>query len=849
MAFNYRCFFNSSVFRTGMLVSVASTLLFVIDPRVGASESIFADGEEFIEEVVLDNLPISTAISFASPTRAYLAVKIGEILTVENGVVLSEPFIDISEIVNKQTDRGLLGLATDPDFPEKPYLYISYVYDPPGFAKDTADPRVIHVARLTADSSTDYKTAVPGSLSVIVGKNGSAETIPPPIPPGDPNIPERASCMTGLTMDGAPIQDCIGCDSRSHTAGTLIFGPSRELFISLGDGADYEGSNRVGLRTQNLDSLSGRVLRIDPDSGEGLPGNPWYEATNPSSNRSRTWSYGFRNPFRITLNPSDGEPYIGDVGTSYYEEINTGIGRNFGWPCYEGGFTDRLQQEGEATASIQQVGYRSNERTVEFCNAMYSRGQEYVKKPLFTYRHPYDENGKDLGASITGLTFYSGNSYQRKYYGALFFADYAQRWIRYLTFNPNGSPVVHDFAIEEGTGLGAVELLQGPDENIYGVYIDLETRKSQVRRFRAIGGDNLPPVIRATIAPTAGKTPLTVRGFASSSFDPEGTLLDFEWDFGDGRSANTADVTTTYTLPGSYTITLTVRDRSSARLSSSKSFTVLVGQTGPLATIVEPKNGDFFEIGKPVQYLGKDGNNSNGNVTFEWSFLQLHNQHFHLVSDAVGTSGEFVPTEHTDDTSYRLCLHLEDTNGLTSQDCVQLKPRTARYTFNSRPTGAVISYIDEEIDVQAPYTASPIIGAKQTIKAPETHENQSFLGWSDGILSNSRTFVVEPGSRSMTAVYGNLRPRAAMRRMKTRGKRRIKLDASQSSDPEGANLTYSWRFSDGKRRKGVTATRRFKGNGRYRVALTVRDPFGATSKIRKAIMVRNNTARLSRRAN
>ena len=835
-----------SISNISHIIFLIGILSFFIVPAVCHSESIFADGEDFIEEVVLENLPISTAISFASPSRAYLAVKIGEILTVDNGVVLPEPFIDISDIVNKQTDRGLLGLATDPDFPQKPYLYISYVYDPPGFAKDTADPRVIHVARLTADSSTNYKTAVPGSLLVIVGKNGTADTIPAPAPPGDPNIPERASCMTGLTMDGIPIQDCIGCDSRSHTAGTLIFGPSRQLFISLGDGADYEGSNRVGLRTQNLDSLSGRVLRIDPDSGEGLPDNPWYEPTNPKSNRSRTWSYGFRNPFRITVNPTDGQPYIGDVGTSYYEEINTGIGRNFGWPCYEGGFTDRAQQEGEATASMEQVGYRSNIRTVDFCNEMYSKGQEYVKKPLFTYRHPYDEDGKDLGASITGLAFYNGTSYKSKYYGALFIADYAQRWIRYLTFNPDGSPVAHDFATEEGTGLGAVELLQGPDQNIYGVYIDLQTRKSEVRRFRAVGTENLPPVVRASISPLTGDSPLTVRGIASSSFDPEGTPLDFEWEFGDGRSANAPDIATIYTEPGSYTVRLTVTDQSTARLSSSKSFTVLVGQNGPIASIVEPKEGDFFEIGKPVRYLGKDNNGSDVNVAFEWSFLQLHNQHFHLVSDAVGISGEFVPTEHTDDTSYRFCLHLEDQNGLTSQDCVQLKPRTARYTFNSRPAGATISYIDEELDVQAPYTANPIVGAKQTIKAAATHNNRSFLGWSDGMLSNSRTFIVEPGIRALTAVYGNLRPHGVIKRIKARGKRRIKLDASHSSDPEGGNLTYLWRFSDGKRSKGMTTMRRFRKNGNYRVVLTVRDSLGAISRVRKVITVRNDIARLSR---
>ncbi len=812
------------------------------------ADSVFAAGERFSEEIVLKDLPISTAISFASPTRAYLAIKIGQILTVDEGVVMKTPFIDLSDIINKHTDRGLLGLAVDPDFPERPYLYISYVYDPPGFSRDSSDPRVIRVARLTADANADFKTAVPNSLKVLVGANGIPAHIAPPVPEGDDNVPERASCMTGLTMDGEPIQDCIGCDALSHTAGTLVFGRSRELFISIGDGADYNGPTRVGLRTQNLDSLSGRVLRINPDTGEGIAGNPWYNAAVPSSNRSRTWSYGFRNPFRITLNPLDDEPFVGDVGTSYYEEINTGKGRNFGWPCYEGGFLERSQQEGEATASIEQVGYRRYDRTVDFCNAMYANGQGYVKKPLFNYRHPYDETGKDLGASITGLSFYSGETYPSRYRGALFFADYAQRWIRYITFDSVGRPVPHDFATEVGTGLGAVELLQGPDENIYGVYIDLETRTSQVRRFLPVNGGNLPPTIRASVEPKVGEPPLAVTGFSSASFDPNGSPLEFKWDLDDGRILNTADVAFTYEIPGLYSVKLTVTERTPEQLSSSETFLIRVGEIQAEANIVQPKSGEFFEIGQPVKLEAADATGRYSDVQFDWNILQVHNEHLHLVSEIPGRTGSFYPTEHTDNTSYRVCLRMRVSEGNEDNECVDLKAKSAEYLLQSKPSGAVISYIDEESERETPYAIHPIVGSQQTLKAQPTYNGRSFLGWSDGTLSLSRRFVAEAGKHSLAAVYRNLRPRALFKKLGANARKRvIRLDAASSLDPEGADLSYRWLFSDGTRLKGRSIKKRFKSSGRYSVTLTVRDPLGATNRRRKTIVVRNRSIRITNR--
>ncbi len=826
-----------------LITHICSALAVVLQSAEPAgAQSQFAPGEEFIEEVVLKDLPISTAIAFASKERAYLALKIGVVRVVKAGVLQTAPFLDISAIVNKVTDRGLLGLAVDPEFPQKPYIYLSYVYDPPGSTPDSADPRVIQIARVTADASKDYDVAVPGSLTVLVGKQSILENIAPATSDGDPNIPERASCMSGLTMDGGPIEDCIPNDYPSHSAGTLLFGPGRVLYASLGDGADYTKPNRVGLRTQNIDAMSGRVLRIDADTGAGLPDNPWYSASKPFANRSRTWMYGFRNPFRIARNPGSDRVYVGDVGTSYYEEINEGKGGNFGWPCYEGGFVERSQQEGPATGSIQQVGYKAAPRTIDFCNAMYSQGQGVVRKSLFTYRHPYDATGKDLGASVTGLAFYTGTSYPERHRGALFFADYAQRFIRYLTFDGTGGAVAHNFAAEVGSNLGAVELLIGPDENLYAVYIDLKTRTSQVRRFRPKSPGNSPPRVIATVSPTAGDAPLVVAVNASTSVDPDGQALAFEWDFGDGQKGAVADGTHRYEKPGVYTAVVTVREVTAPFLSSSESFVVRVGVASPIAVIDAPQSGMLYEVGKTISFSGHAEGVPEGSASFLWSVLQVHNEHTHLVTEVEGQSGSFVPTEHTDNTSHELCLLVSTGQGVSDTQCVRLMGRTSVYSFESQPQGASMVYLDEEKEVSAPYLAHPIVGSRQTLTASRMFAGRTFVGWSDGERSSSRNFLTGAEPMSFKALYRNLPPKSVLAAGASTqagpGKaREILLDGSGSSDPEGEQLRYQWRFSDGGRYRSASVKKRFTRDGRYNVRLTVSDPLGGVARSRNTIVV------------
>ena len=185
------------------------------------------------------------------------------------------------------------------------------------------------------------------------------------------------------------------------------------------------------LTTADPTGLDGTLLRIDPDTGAGAPGNPLSASADP--NARRIVANGMRNPFRFALRPGTTEIYVGDVGWGSWEEIDrlpraddAGVD-NFGWPCYEG--------NGRSPA-YEGAG-------LNLCKQLYSAGT--ASSPFFTYNHGADVvNGEDCtaaGASISGLAFYQGQggNYPASYAGALFFSDYSRR-CTWVIFEKNGQP-------------------------------------------------------------------------------------------------------------------------------------------------------------------------------------------------------------------------------------------------------------------------------------------------------------------------------------------------------------------------------------------------------------------------
>ena len=381
-------------------------------------------------------------------SRAFVAQKDGVVRLVDNGTVADTPFIDISAQVNDSRDRGLLGLAVHPDFPNQPYVYLAFTYDPPevfdndGLAgEDGTGNRPSRVIRVEADPNTNFTTAIPGSEVVILGTNSTWENTRCP----DANSTDNFNIPpSGITDEGENIRDYLATDSESHSVGGLRFGTDGSLFVSNGDGTSYNRADPRTTRVQDINNLSGKILRVAPLTGEGLPDNPFYDG-DPNSNRSKVYSYGLRNPFRLAIDPETNEPYIGDVGWKTWEEINTGRGANFGWPYYEGGDGTSLQQE--------------EYQDLPEAQAFYNSGQS-VTAPIYATSH------EDGAIAVIMGDFYTGDTYPDFYNNALFYADYGEESVSFLIFNDDGGVKTNTFQ-EDISGL--TQISTAPDGNLYAV--------------------------------------------------------------------------------------------------------------------------------------------------------------------------------------------------------------------------------------------------------------------------------------------------------------------------------------------------------------------------------------------
>jgi Domain of unknown function (DUF4347)/Legume lectin domain/PA14 domain/Calx-beta domain/Glucose / Sorbosone dehydrogenase len=411
----------------------------------------------FTKEKLLD-LVEPTDLEFAplSPTGdqlLFVGQKDGIVRVMKNGVEVAGNFIDISADVNNTRDRGLIGLAVHPGFyTGNPYIYLSYTYDPPEAAAGNGDGgrdgkgnRPSRMVRLTADAATGYTTALANSQVVLLGTNSTwANTSRPDLnSTSDFTIPSSGIDPTGA--NGGWIQDFLASDSESHSIGDVSFGPDGFLYVTNGDGTSYSNVDPRAARVMDINNLSGKMLRLDPITGAGVAGNPFYDAANPNSNASKVLNLGLRNPFRFTFNPITGDPVMGDVGWSKWEEVNVGRGKNFGWPFFEGG-----------NGVSEQSGYQGLASAVAF----YASGTQ-VTASAYAYLH-------DGPNAIVVGDFYDGPA--ADFRGGLFTADASRGTVDVLFFDPTGTTVDPAKTKRFATNLfGVVQMRRGPDGSMYFV--------------------------------------------------------------------------------------------------------------------------------------------------------------------------------------------------------------------------------------------------------------------------------------------------------------------------------------------------------------------------------------------
>ncbi len=230
----------------------------------------------FAETQIAGGIASPTAMAFAPDGRLFVCLQGGQVRVIKNGALLATPFLTVS--VDSAGERGLLGIAFDPNFVSNGLVYIYYT--------TATSPKHNRVSRFIASGDT----AVAGSESIILDLDN----------------------LTGAT---------------NHNGGAMHFGNDGNLYIAVGE-------NATPSNAQTLANLLGKMLRINAD-GSIPTDNPFY-TTAVGKNRA-IWTLGLRNPFTFSVQPGTDRIFINDVGQSAWEEINDGTpGANFGWPTCEG---------------------------------------------------------------------------------------------------------------------------------------------------------------------------------------------------------------------------------------------------------------------------------------------------------------------------------------------------------------------------------------------------------------------------------------------------------------------------------------------------------------------------------
>jgi glucose/arabinose dehydrogenase len=243
----------------------------------------------------------------------FVVEQAGRVRVLVGGRLRAAPFLDIRSQVTSGGEQGLLSIAFAPDYARSGRFYVY-------FTDRSGDQRIVEYHRATATR------ADPGSARLVLR---------------------------------------MADHESNHNGGLMLFGPDGHMYVGTGDGGG--GGDRHGPRgnAQDLGSLLGKILRIDPAPSRGRPytvpsGNPF---TGRAGARPEVYAYGLRNPWRFSFDRRTGDLSIGDVGQNAVEEIDfvrrgRGRGANFGWRVFEG--RSRYTPGESAPGSVRPVITRSH---------------------------------------------------------------------------------------------------------------------------------------------------------------------------------------------------------------------------------------------------------------------------------------------------------------------------------------------------------------------------------------------------------------------------------------------------------------------------------------------------------
>lgn len=620
--------------------------------------------EGFEETQLVQNLD-PTAMAMAPDGRVFIVEKNGRILIVENDALLPVPFLTLE--VDNFNERGLCGFAFDPNFENNHYVYVYYT------VKEANHNRV---SRFVAN----------GNLA-----DASSETV---------------------------LLDLDSLSGSVHNGGAMVFDAEGKLYIAVGDGA-------ASPNAQSLESLLGKILRINPD-GSIPDDNPFY---NTASGKNRAiWAMGLRNPFSIAIQPGTGRFFANDVGKGSFEEVNDiQKGKNYGWPLIE--------------------GFRKTQ----------SPPEDY-QDPLFAYNH-------DEGCSIIGAAFYDPAQpvFPEAYHGKFFFADYCAGYIKVL--DPASGELESTFATEINRPV-SIQISQ--DGALY--YLERAGRGggSPQDNTSSKEGSLWKAIYTGSKVPTIGRQPDSllvpdgkdaVFSLSASGSEP----LSYQWQVNgeDIPEATEAD----YTL-----VSVSLEDdgkKFTCIVSNDAGFVVsdtallsVTANKGPEVTILQPEEDRLYQAGDTLFFKGTATDPEDGLLPAEaltWSIDFHHDKHTHpaLAPLSGVDSGYYVVPrvgETDDNVWYRIYLTASDSNASTETVYREIYPQKQQITLQTEPAGLQLN-LDGTL-VETPYTFTSVVGITRTLAAPLSQQKDEVLyaydQWLD--IDQENAFSINAPERDSTFI-------------------------------------------------------------------------------------------------
>lgn len=710
----------------------------------------------FSSQIISSQWNQAVGLTFnSSGTQMFVWERGGKVWLVKNNI--KSLIIDITEEVGAYGDLGLLGFALDPQFDNNGYFYLFYTVD----RHHLLD---YGTTRYSATTSYNYTATIQRLTRFTATPISNGYSV---------NSASRKILIGATRFTGIP------AISAYHGPGSLLFGRDGSLLVSSGDGASASSADtgsasdtyystalsngiitsaeNVGaFRSQLLESYCGKILRIDPITGNGIPGNPYYDPANPGSIRSKIWTIGLRNPFRMSLkpgtgsiNPADGNPgtiYLGDVGHLTWEELDVVDkgGINLGWPIFEGltfhavypaknvfNYNAPNPAYGSSGCTQQYFYFRNLIKqetasgTADFTNPCNNQPipsgiTTFIhKRPIIDWRHGTGPsrsgtftNGAasviNIGAAgspvsgpqfggncAVGGIFYTHDDFPAEYANTYMFADYTKHWIRTLTTDAKNAPASVSNVIDTGSIVAlAIHPSQG---GLY--YIDFT---STIKKL-TYNNINQQPVAVASADKTFGMGPLSVQFTGDLSSDPEGASLTYLWNFGDGESGNIANPVHVFSPPDNtsakYTVILTVTDAQGT--TDQDSVVIYVNNTPPTVTITSPAAGTLYPITTqgtfPLRASVTDNEDNAANLSYRWEVVLHHDYHFHpesLITSPEGTVTTAPLGCGIEIYYYRIRLTVTDGAGLSTTKETQLNP------YCDKVTGYTLVNADNEADIQ-----------------------------------------------------------------------------------------------------------------------------------------------------